>query len=191
MPGSRRLIKYKEGQPALELIRQPLYHRQQVAALGAQTIQYFNNIAGANLLISNMSTNGMLPSPQTFDIFGVTAVPAFGLNEADIVNFYNSSHLELRISSKPYFQLPMMKVPAGCGLAGVASTTVNNTTIFQTQNGLPSPVVWYPLDIDGISIHLPSNQDFNVQLQTFNAVAFTVAFNLHVYLEGILARPVL
>lgn len=188
---SRRVVKPSDGRPLLELLQWPLYSKKTFTASTSQTQTFFKGISGATLLDTNMSTDSLLPSPQSLDILGITIVTEFGMVEADLINFMNNGFFEFRISNKPYVQIPVQKIPMGCGLSGFASTTENNTRIFEAGNGVPSPFVYYPVDIEGMSIYLPSQQDFQVSIQTFNSVAFTDTFDVWVYLHGILARPVM
>jgi len=191
MPGNRRVVKYKEGQPLVELIRQPLYHMLEVQAATSQTLQFFSGVNPSNKLVTNLVTNGMLPTPHTFDIFGLSVVLEFGLNPDDWYRFYNNSFVNFKVSTKDYLTVPVHKIPASCGPVGIATTTKTDTTIFAVSNGWPAPGIWFPMDIDGISIHLPSNQDFSLTIQTLNTTAFTQAFKVWVYLDGILSQPVM
>ena len=188
---NRRIIKPEEGRPALELVRYYLFNQKQFAAAGAQQIQFFKNLGAATAQTTNMPNDGFLPSPQVFDVFGVSFFVQQGLNEADLVNFYNNSIAFFRMSEKKYLHVPIHKVPSGGGLAGFCSTTVNNTTIFQATNCLPGPDVALPMDIDGVPLVLVSQQDWFAEIQTFNAVAFTVPFNGTYQLHGVWGRPVL
>lgn len=186
---SRRIIQDpSKKRPAVELLPWSLYHRQGVAAAGSQTLTFFRNIGGgATLLDTNLTTAGLLPYPQSFDIFGIAIVPAFGVSDADMTNFYNNSVVTFALSNKPYLQIPIMRIPAACGFHGVATT--NN--VFQVQNGLPSPQNTWSMAISGMSLYVPHQQDFAMEIRTFNQVAFTAAFNVTVYMDGVLARPVL
>lgn len=184
---SRRVVKPKDGRPAIELLPWTLYQRQTVAVTAGQTLTYFRNINAATLLDSNMSNSGFLPYPQAFDLFAIAVAPEQGLPNADIENLINNTTVELRLSNKPYAQLPLFRVPAGGGLFGVS--TENN--INQVQNGLPSPSNTWSMAVAGMPLYIPSQQDFLVEIRIFNTVAFTATFGLTVYLDGVLSRPVL
>jgi hypothetical protein len=184
---SRRVVKPRDGRPAVEILPWSLYHQLTLAAAGAQTLTFYRSINAANLLQSNLVNGGFLPYPQSFDIFSICLAPIQGLNQVDLENFLNNSTVQLSLSNKPYLQIPMFRMPAGGGLHGMATT--NN--VFTAQNGLPAPSNTWSLAVAGMPLYLPSQQDYAVELRTFNTVNFTVAFNVTCYLDGVLARPVL
>jgi hypothetical protein len=191
-PMSRRAIKYDQGNAYVEVIRQDMYNRKQLTAGTSQNINFFKGLTGnMGLLDTNMTVDGMLPSPQAYSVYGVSCFVQQGIAEADIQRLMNEATVEFRISNKPYLQIPFHSIPAAGGLTGMCATTENNTRIFQAQNGVPSPLVYLPLDIEGDPIHLVSQQDFVVQLQTFNTVAFTTTIYVTMHLVGVLYRPVL
>lgn len=187
----RRTVKYNEGNAYVEMIRQDLYDRKQLAATTSQTVLFFKNLSGSSLLDTNMTTDGMLPTPQAFSCYGISCFVEQGIPEADMVNLINNGAIEFKMSNKPYLQAPFHQIPAAGGLAGFASTTANNTTIFQAQNGGTQPFCYLPLDIEGEAIHLVSQQDFSVVLTTHNSIAFTKTIYLTMHLVGVLYRPVL
>jgi len=133
----------------------------------------------------------MLPTPQAFSVYGISCFVEQGIPEADLVKLINEASVEFKLSNKPYLQAPFHQIPAAGGLSGFASTTKNDTTIFQAQNGMPSPTLFLPLDIEGDPIHLVSQQDFVVVLTTHNTAAFSQAFYVTFHLVGVLYRPVL
>jgi len=188
---SRRVIKYADKNAYVELIRQDMYHRKLIPASTSSITSFFKDITSTTLLDTNMTTSGMLPTPQAYSIYGISAFVQQGLDETNFAKLMNESAIELRLSNKPYLQIPFHSIPAGGGLYGMAATTENATRIFQAQNGIPAPNNFLPVDIDGEPIHLISQQDFVCVLQTFNAVAFSVPFFVTVHLVGVLYRPVL
>lgn len=187
---NRRIIKPREGRPALELVRYPLYSRKQIATTAGST-QFFKNLGSATPLDSNMPNDGFLPEPQIYDIYGIQLFLTQGLNEDDIIKFINESIVSFSMSGKQYLQVPVHLVPSGGGLNGVASTTKIDTTIFQVSNGVPHPETYLPMDIAGIPLPIVSQQDWYGMVQTFNTVAFTAPFYVYMKLIGILGRPVL
>lgn len=185
MPGNRRAAKYDPGIPVLEYLRQHVYDRKRLTAATAQSVTFFKTFLGGTLRDTNMTSDGSLASPHTLDVFGMSLFVQQGTAAADLERLMNESYLEFKISSRPYLQTMTHMLPASGGLYGV--TTANATT--ELQNGLPSPLVYLPLDLEGEPLHIPSQQDFQAQLTTVNTVAFTATIDLWCVLHGILGRP--
>lgn len=190
---NRRIIKPKSGRPALELVNYPLFSRKQFAAAAGQLLQFFKNLGASTPLDTNMPNDGFLPEPMVFDIFGMAFFVEQGLNEADLVNFYNNSVAFFAMSTKQYLHVPMHMLPSGGGLTGFSSldAAAAPTTIFHATNCVASPQVKLNMDIDGIPLPIVSQQDWFGQVQTLNAAAFTIAFYGTMKLLGVLGRPVL
>jgi hypothetical protein len=161
--------------------------------VAGQTIQFFKNLASATPLDTNMPNDGFLPEPQVFDIFGMAFYVEQGLNEADLVNFYNNVIFQFFMSGKDYLYVPAHMVPSGGGLTGFAAldNLAAATTIFQAVNCVPSPQVKLNMDIDGIPLPLVSQQNWFGQAQALNTVAFTGTFYGTMKLLGVLGRAVL
>jgi len=186
MPGNRRAAKYEPGRPVLEYLRQPLYDRKQLAAAGVQTLVFFRTALGGTLRDTNLNNAGSLPAPHTFDAFGISLFVQQGTVAADLELLLNQSFISFKISEKPYLNVMTHMLPASGGLYGFA--TANN--IFEAQNGIPSPLVYLPLDLEGEPLHLPSQQDFQVELTTTNTAAnFSATIDLWCILHGIYGRP--
>lgn len=191
-PEGRRVVKYDDRNAYVELVNQPLYDRKQVVASATQNILFFKNLSGSTLLDTNLTVDGMLPTPQAFSCYGLAAFVQQGVPEADLVKLVNESSIEFRLSNKPYLQCPFHLVPSPGGLRGFAALDAQAapTSIFQAQNGAGF-LGFLPLDIDGDPIHLVSQQDFVCVLSTHNSAAFSTAFYVTMYLMGVLYRPVL
>lgn len=187
---SRRVIKNEQGRAIVEVTKQPLYDKRQVAASGAQIIEFFRNQNNSSLLFTNMATSGMLPTPHAFNLYGITIMPQFGLNEADLIKFYNESHFEFKASGKALLQILPGLIPAGGGLQGAVATTENATRIFQMSNGVASPSNYFPLDVKGEPYPLVSQEAFFGTLQTYNTVAFSQAFYVTIFLIGEYFKPI-
>lgn len=185
MPGNRRAAKYEPGRPVLEYLRQHLYDRKRLTAGTAQQVTFFKTFLGGTLRDTNMTSDGSLAAPHTMDVFGISLFVQQGTAAADLEYLLNESYFEFKISSRPYLQTMTHMLPSGGGLYGFA--TANN--IFEAQNGIPSPLVYYPVDLEGEPLHLPSQQDFSAILTTVNTVAFTDTIDLWCVLHGILGRP--
>jgi len=189
MPGNRRAAKYDTGRAVLEYLREPIYDRKQLAAGTAQSVTFFKTFLGGTLRDTNMTSDGSLAAPHTFDAFGVSIFVQQGTAVADLERLMNEAYFEFKLSSKPYLRTMYHMIPAAAGLTGVAATTVTATTILELQNGIGSPLVYLPLDLEGEPLHIPSQQDFQATLTTVNTVAFTATIDLWCYLHGILGRP--
>jgi len=187
-------IPRDDERPVVLFLRQPLYSRAAFVVAGTQTVPFFTVGGGGGVpLISDLALPNQIPFPSSFDVFGFSIVLQQGMPEVDIVNYFNFAYFEFAISKKPFLQLPAAKIPAGCGLTGLAavSNPLILVPIFQSQNGVPSPMATWPMDINGLSIYLPAQQDFTCTIQTFSVVPFSAAFFATVYMEGILSTPVM
>ena len=189
MPGNRRAPKYNPGTPVLEYVREPLYDRKQVGVAAAQQLTYFKTFLGGTLRDTNMTADGSIAAPGTFDVFGISFFAAQGTPVADLAQLYNSAYIEFFMSSKPYLQTMMFLIPSSGGLTGFASTTVAATTISQANNGVPSPMVYLPLDIEGEPLHIPSQQDFRAVITIQAPGVFSAIFDTWCVLHGIKGRP--
>lgn len=188
MPGNRRAVKYEPGNPILEYVRQPVWDRKRItAAATTASLTFFKTFLGGTLRDTNMTSDGSFAAPHTYDAFGLSMFIQQGTVAADLQILMNESFLELRLSSKPYLQAMGFMMPAAGGLYGF-TTAVNQ---FQAQNGLPGPSVYLPLDLEGLPLHLPSQQDFNALLTVANtaAVAFSANVDIWMVLHGIMGRP--
>lgn len=184
---SRRYIKEKtKKRPALEILNWSFYHRRDILAIASQNIVFFRGAKGS-LQDTNLVSGGFLPYPQSFDIFGISIVVDAGVSQANMLNLYNNAVVVLSLSNKPYVQIPLARIPSASGFHG--SSTANN--VFQVQNCLPFTDNIWKTTIGSLPLHVPSQQDFAMEIQTYNVNAFNQPFHITAYLDGILARPVL
>lgn len=189
-------VENESGTPVLEVIWQPQYDRQQIAASTAQTIQFFRGQSSGNLLVTNVSTQNMLPNPNIFSLYGISvfvqqSLAGAGPSEADWQRLNNECYFEFKLSGKTYVQTPFHMLPAAAGQTGLAVSTENNTRILQLQNGLASQRNYYPVDINGSPVRIMAQQDFQATLTTTNTAAFSTPLYIWLYLHGALYRPVL
>jgi len=190
MPGNRRAAKYDPGRPVLEYIRNPLYDRKQIASgSAAQSLTFFRTFLGGTFRDTNMTADGSLAAPHTYDAFGLSIFVQQGTTAADLELLMNFGVFQFSMSDKPYLTCMMHQIPAAAGLHGFASTTVTATTIFEAQNGYPLPTGYMPLDLEGSPLHIPSQQNFQGVLTLSNAATFSDDIDLWCVLHGILGRP--
>jgi len=186
----RMMFKKKQDDPLLELLYQPIYDMKATTAGTSQTLKFFRGLSSTGtLLTTNMTTDGMLAFPHAFYAFGISLRVAEGTLLADLQKLYNESYVELQISGKTYLQIPTFRIPSCSGLRGVYETTVTATTAQSFTNGEALPTAYFPLNILGDPVEINSQQNFQVELKTENTVAFSAAFNVWIFLEGVYARP--
>jgi hypothetical protein len=170
---------------------------------------------------TNLVQAGMLDAPKKLLIKAVAAVLRSDVAPQDLASFIGLTYCELDISGKPYWQSLVSKVPAGAGAFGFYVSTqtlvAGGTMANLGSNGWPSAqnvaTITDPMpQIPGLDPMEPimgqlieQNQNFVVILDptiTGSAAFTTVAaapatqfvgtgINVHVYLEGVLARAIL
>lgn len=187
-----RFVKGTDTDAILVPKWQPVYNRVNFG-VAANTYSMFGAAnLGNNLISTNLSTANQLPKPTEFDIYGInlylhnntTAVP-FPLD--DFHRFLNDCHLRMFITQKEYLSVPVSQIPAGSHVQGLMSTTVNATTLQSFQNGAG----WFPLLVEGEPIHILSQQEFEVFIQSFNAAVYSTTFNVTCFLQGIMFAGIL
>ena len=194
-----------------EGIRQCIYDFQAYAAVGQTSLTFFQvpvGQSGKTYADTNMSTPGVLPSPQKFLIQSIelhffpgvlnspvedTATP-FPSSQFvnDVAAISNNGFLELNIGSKNYLrEAPLGVFPPKAHLVGNAAMATSiagstaasfNMTSFATLGGRPyftePPLLLEP------------TQNFNVTLNWPTAVALPsgIAGRIGIKLDGILYR---
>jgi len=166
---------------------------------------------------TNLVQPGMLDAPKKFLVKAVAVVLRSDAGPQDMNSFIGLTLAQLQISGKDYWTALVSKCPAGAGgfFTGVSPTaaTLGNTS----TNGWPTAqnvaTITDPMpQIPGLDPMEPilgqlieQNQNFSVVLDPTisGAAAFTTlaaspatifpgtGINLHVYLEGVLARAIL
>ena len=180
-----------QGKILKERIREPLYSRKQFAVDKNQTVNFFRNHAGGSKLDTNLVVNGSMPSTQRFALEGFSFRLEFGMDETDIIKFYNHAVLLFSTQDKRYLCMPLSQIPSGCGLTGPAALdgAASAVKFIEITNGIPSPTSYYPVVRRGpknalVTIPLAPQQLFEVDIQTFAPSDFSATFNGTVFMHG-------
>lgn len=173
------------------------------------------------LFHTNLVQAGQLDAPKKMLVKAVAVIPRSDISPQDNASFVGLTLAQLNISGKDYWTALVSKCPAGAGAFGFAISTQTlaggGTMANQFANGWPSAqnvaTITDPMpQIPGLAPMEPilgqlieQNQNFNVILDptiTGSAAFTTLAaapatqfvgtgINVHVYLEGVLARAIL
>lgn len=170
---------------------------------------------------TNLVQNGMLDAPKKFLVKAVSVIPRSDIAAVDLNAFIGQTMVQLFISGKDYWTALVSKTPAGGGAfyGGFSTQTLaaGGTVAGAGSNGWPtaqnvSSITDDFPQIPGLDPMEPILGQLIEQNQNFSAVldptltgsaAFTTAaaapatqlpgsgVNVHVYLEGVLARAIL
>ena len=180
-----------QGMLLKERIREPLYSKKSFAVTASQTVPFFRDHTSSNVLATNLVANGQMPSTQKFELEGFSVRLEYGMAKADVLKFYNKSVLIFRTHDKTYLKVPMMVVPSGGGLTGLASLDGNASAVefVELANGIPSPASYYPIWRAGkgnrpTPIILTPQQLFEVEIQTVAGSDFSSTFEATVFMHG-------
>jgi hypothetical protein len=191
----RRKVKYTEGKPLLEWIKQPLYDRAATTTATTTQLTFFSSPLSATKtkVDTNMVMAGSLPKPRVIDIYGIFVQCAPGTTLADLRKFYNNAYFSLDIGSKNYLEVPMLGMPSGLGLIGTAvrDTSGTPTTVDEFTNGVPHLSNIFNVSLKGLPLHIPSLQNFSCTIYINPTQTFSAAFNVTVYLWGVTGREVM
>lgn len=167
----------------------PLYDSNTIAnAAVGLAAQFFNNVAGKNLVQTNMPSNSVLPAPRQFLVEQLCMVLPIDCNTADAQALTGQAAIQWFISDKQYFQGPVFSVPGGVGLSGFAATGVAATTFDVATNGAPSPAARFNLHRPGQLIR--SQENFRVDLTIPTAITLTATRRVWCVLWGTELRAV-
>ena len=187
----------------VEVITQPYYDSVSFAqgAAFAKTILFQSTIgqAGKTLCQTNMTQAGQLPNPQRLTIHAICVHIANNTIVTDMVNLVQNVSVQLFVNTKPYFQGPLLTLPAGRGyqqVSGALSTAdLAGSSIYSTSNGSVDPRGSYIL---AAPITIEQGEQFQVVLNP--ETAFNMASNavhpvgvgttITVFLDGDLERGV-
>ena len=188
----------------IEVITQPLYDQVSFAqgAAFAKTIlfQTPKGQGGKTLAQTNMTQAGILPNPQRFTIYAICVLISNNTIPADMFNLVTNVSFELDINTKPYFQGPLVTLPAGRGFrldsianVGQAVAACGFIDAYSTTNGVPDPRAVYTLDAP---ITIEQGEQFQVVLNpetAFNLTANStnpagVGTTITIFLDGNLER---
>jgi hypothetical protein len=188
MPSANSLVQGGAMKVALKNERwQPLYNSKVIAAIAGSQELVFSQITESGIALTNMRGNTFTPSPNTFDLMGVSVHVAYGTAIGDANLFYNSSGLQINTQDKDYVRLTLGIIPSGAGLQGFVSTTVAATTLFGYSNGLPQPGAFFPLHRKGRAIRFQSNEQPELKIMiNSGAVAFSATVRVWLVLHGML-----
>jgi len=177
----------------IEVIEQPLYDYQTLAATAVASQKFFQTPQGQNgksIADTNMELAGQLPKGQAFAITGiqVEVLPGLDIDAAAASEFANDVYavlkggaLALRIGSKVYtVQGNLMKFPPVNRLAGFASTGLVTQQIQYVQAG--------GREFKVIDLLLESSQNFSVELIDLPVLPSGTAGRIGVTLNGSLFR---
>lgn len=164
---------------------QPLYNSKTLAILTAASSELiFTDVTSSSAVDTNLKQQAFLPSPQFFDLYGLSAQLQYGGAVADINALMNSSAVVLTIQDKEYFKLPFNQLPT-MGLNGFAATTVAATTITGFVNGNGEPGAMFPLHRMGRPIRLKTNEAPTLKVIT-GTITTTATLRVQLFMQGLL-----
>jgi hypothetical protein len=170
---------------------------------------------------TNLVQAGMLDAPKKMLVKAVALITRSDISPQDLASFIGLSLVQLNISGKDYWTALASKCPAGAGAytfnISTQTLAAGGTIANAGSNGWPSAqnvaTITDPMpQIPGLAAMEPilgqlieQNQNFNVVIDPTisGAAAFTTlaaapatqfvgtGVNVHVYLEGVLARAIL
>lgn len=186
MANANGLVRGKKQGVALVNKRyQPLYNMKTLAVLTAASAELiFTDVSSSSVVDTNLKQQAFLPSPQFFDVYGLSLQLQYGSAIADINAFFNSSAVVITIQDKEYFKLPCNQLPT-MGLNGFAATTVAATTILGFVNGTGEPGAMFPLHRMGRPIRLKTNEAPTIKIVT-GSITTTATMKIWLMLHGIL-----
>lgn len=180
-----------QGMLLKERIREPLYSKKSFAVSANQTVPFFRDHTSSNILATNLVANGQMPSTQKFELEGFSVRLEYGMDKDDVIKFYNKAALVFRTHDKTYLKVPMIVVPSGGGLTGLASLDGNASAaeFIELSNGIPAPSSYYPIWRAGkggrpTPIILAPQQLFEVEIQTAAGSDFSATFEATVFMHG-------
>ena len=209
--------QYQAGQavsprPVLELVKQPLYDRTGMVANATSTTFFALPVGQADATSitgnksfseTNMRRAGALATPQQFDVYATSwKMPADTLLTV-LLDCINRTNYNLEVGSKSYLRCRVAIIPGDTGpqvsqIAAAADMATNGwpiaTNVFDTSipEELFDPATGRTfLTGRRVPIHLPSEQQFNVTLESVGSIPGALATaNLEICLWGVLKREV-
>lgn len=193
----------------------PLYDYQAYAAAGQTQLTFFSNPIGQGVTShpgstgpktkadTNMTTSGILPTPQRFLCTGIQvmfrpgsavnasgAIATAGLNWQDVWSVAKSGYLEVQVGNKSIvLDGPLGVFPEDTRLAGMAAMADATTAAASLHSQIDyATFAGRPYEVTPFEI--PSSQNFSVTMNWPNAVALpsTVAGRVGIRLQGYLYR---
>jgi hypothetical protein len=181
-----------------ETINQPMYDSVSFAAGAAmaRTVLFQNPIgqAGKTLAQTNMTVGGQLPAPNSLVVTSIKVYISNNTTLTDLQNLLANVSFNFHCLTKPYFQGPLVLLPAAMG-GVLTATAVGAPALFSSSNGAPDPRASYNLTIP---VPIGAQEGFNVTLNPetgFNFAAagggtLGVGATILVVLDGELTRGV-
>ncbi|MGH9501672.1 MAG: hypothetical protein ACRD20_02345 [Terriglobales bacterium] len=204
MPALRRKAHNPTYPGVVDTLNQPSYDSVSFAAGAAmtKTVLFQSPIGqgGKTLAQTNMTQAGQLPFPNQLVITSIKVYVANNTLQADLQNLISNVSFTLTIGTKPWFQGPLVLLPAAMGgyityAAQIGTAAAGDRPYFSTTNGVPDPRASYALTLP---ITLQAGEGFNVTLNpetAFNFAAadgttYGVGTTILVVLDGELTRAV-
>jgi len=167
------------------LIQQPLWDKVTIGNSPAVSkVEFFRTLSGKNEHQTNIKREGgMLESGQEYYIKGFRAVFDQGSKEIDMKEILNKGLLVFKKSDYELFRMPLVLIPAGCGL-------VSFSTIADVQaaiNGEANINNFYKLTSQ---ITIEENKSVIVELLCPYSGGFTLTapINLMIVFEGFMKK---
>jgi hypothetical protein len=187
----------------VEVITQPQYDSVAFAQAAAftKTTLFQNTIGQASktLCQTNMTQPGQLPNPQRLTVHAICVHVSNNTIPADMFNILQNVSLTFTVNTKPYFQGPVLTLPAGRGYkvdaASLSTAALAGGSLFSASNGGTDPRATYIL---AAPITIEQGEQFQVILNPETAFNFTatatqpvgVGATITVFLDGDLERGV-
>lgn len=189
----------------LDVIVQPLWDTATILAAGTTQLTLFQTPIGGGtsafgtattakkLADTNMRLAGQLPTGYNFVVLGFRIQPAFTLTAQDAKRWSLGATFTFQVASKPYLEVPLDTLPAGCGPYGSFTLAV------AADNAIAShgyPTLGNAYTIGKKPLELSQGQNFFVQLDWVSVVAVTTTIPtqpaaglpIRVYLDGFYKR---
>jgi len=208
--------QYQAGQavsprPVLELVKQPLYDRTGIINAATATTFFALPVGQADATSitgnksfseTNMRRAGALATPQQFDIYATSWKVPVNTPIADWLDVVNRTNYNLEVGSKSYLRCRVAIIPGDTSLqsnqlAVAGDSTTNGwaiaTNVFDTSipEELFDPATGRTfLTGRRVPIHLPSEQQFNVTLESVGGATMSATADLEITLWGVLKREV-
>lgn len=140
---------------------------------------------------TSMQKSAELPQPERYIARGICIYMDNSMNQADVAQFASQCYVNLEVSKKSFFQIPLAgKLPAGGGawaqqVIGVTSLAVGASV---TGNGLPSEAGGgYPLTQPGV---VGTNSDGSDSFPQVDGILIAQATSFSVTLDPTLAAHI-
>jgi len=169
----------------VEIIDQPLYDTNTVAATGTAQLNFFQvplggTHAGSSAtpktqIETNMDQGGSLPYPKHFRITGISVIPDATTSHEDISKFMDTAWVRLFIGCFDYLVLPV-------SASALGNAKRNPLISFRLSNPL-TPVYPFPQPID-----LIPQQNFRMEINFPTPQKFSAPFKVRIIMHGAFIR---